>query len=81
MTEFKARLQTLVGPGANSDFSEAVGIHFTSLSRQISAGAVSDLVLSSLEFLEIVPVDRWPARWSKLAARRKALLAKQRAKK
>lgn len=74
---FKDRLTAICGYGAQADFSEAAGIHFTNLSKQISKGSVDPMIEAHLQWLESVPIAKWPDRWSKLAARAKARAKKE----
>jgi hypothetical protein len=74
---FKDRLATICGSGAQSDFAEAAGIHFTNLSKQISRGEVDPMIVAHLEWLEASPVARWPDRWAKLRERAKAKARKE----
>lgn len=69
---FKDRLTAICGYGAQSDFAEAAGIHFTNLSKQIAKGEVDQMIVGHLEWLESTPPDRWPDRWAKLRDRAKA---------
>lgn len=72
MDDFKERLKALCGYGAQSDFAEASGIHFTNLSKQIAKGKVDPARAAHLEWREATPIHTWPARWQKRAARAKA---------
>ncbi len=73
---FKERLAAICGPGAQSDFAEAAGIHFTNLSKQIGRGEIDQMIIGHLEWLEILPPAKWPDRWAKLRDRAKAKAAK-----
>lgn len=74
---FKDRLTVLCGYGAQADFAEAAGIHFTNLSKQISKGSVDPMIEAHLEWLEMTAPAKWPPRWAKLAARAKAKAKKE----
>jgi hypothetical protein len=74
---FKDRLTALCGYGAQNDFAEAAGIHFTNLSKQISKGEVDPTLCAHLEWMETTPLAKWPDRWSKLRDRAKARAKKE----
>jgi hypothetical protein len=74
---FKDRLTTLCGYGAQTDFAEAAGIHFTNLSKWIAKGEIDPTFEAHLEWLEATPPAKWPARWHKLRDRIKARAKKE----
>jgi hypothetical protein len=67
--EARDKMADLLGRGWQADFSEAIGIHPVSLTKQLTYDRLPEALSGHIEWLRATPVADWPARWHKLAAR------------
>lgn len=72
-----ARFEAVFGYGWRADFAAALGIRGATITEQFTMNRVQPWLIALLEFFESTPINKWPARWQKLADRAKAKAKKE----